>query len=113
MSASDQNSSIKASGDEDGRISYKSGCKFEFYFLMDAVIESICYCEIPESYIPTVSDKFCILHIQACCFRAHVKTSKLVSVSLVKQSGKTKIANNLINSFNYFLGTVIPNSRSH
>ena len=28
-------------------------------------------------------------------------------------SGKTKIANNLISSFNYFLGTVIPNSRSH
>ena len=23
--------------------------------------------------------------------------------------GKTKIANNMINSFNYFLGTVIPN----
>ena len=28
-------------------------------------------------------------------------------------SGKTKIANNLISSFNYFLGIVIPNSRSH
>ena len=28
-------------------------------------------------------------------------------------SGKTKIANSLISSFNYFLGTVIPNSRSH
>ena len=28
-------------------------------------------------------------------------------------SDKTKIANNLIRSFNYFLGTVIPNSRSH
>ena len=28
-------------------------------------------------------------------------------------SGKTKIVNNLISSFNYFLGTVIPNSRSH
>ena len=27
-------------------------------------------------------------------------------------SGKTKIANNLISSFNYFLGSVIPNSRS-
>ena len=27
--------------------------------------------------------------------------------------GKTKIANNLISSFNYFLGTVIPNSMSH
>ena len=27
-------------------------------------------------------------------------------------SGKTKIVNNLISSFNYFLGTVIPNSRS-
>ena len=29
------------------------------------------------------------------------------------EKGKTKIANNLISSFNYFLGTVIPNSRSH
>ena len=28
-------------------------------------------------------------------------------------SGKTKIVNRLISSFNYFLGTVIPNSRSH
>ena len=28
-------------------------------------------------------------------------------------SGKTKIANNLISSFNYFLGTVIPSSRSY
>ena len=28
-------------------------------------------------------------------------------------SGKTIIANNLISSFNYFLGTVIPNIRSH
>ena len=28
-------------------------------------------------------------------------------------SAKTKIVNNLISSFNYFLGTVIPNSRSH
>ena len=28
-------------------------------------------------------------------------------------SGKTKIANNLISSFNYFLGTVISNRRSH
>ena len=28
-------------------------------------------------------------------------------------SGKRKIANNLISNFNYFLGTVIPNSRSH
>ena len=28
-------------------------------------------------------------------------------------SGKTKIANKLISTFNYFLGTVIPNSRSH
>ena len=27
--------------------------------------------------------------------------------------GKTKIVNNLISSFNYFLGTVIPNSKSH
>ena len=29
------------------------------------------------------------------------------------ESGKTKIANNLISSSNYFLGTVIPNSMSH
>ena len=29
------------------------------------------------------------------------------------ESGQTKIANNLISSFNYFVGTVIPNSRSH
>ena len=28
-------------------------------------------------------------------------------------SSKTKIANNLISSFNFFLGTVILNSRSH
>ena len=28
-------------------------------------------------------------------------------------SGKTKIVNNLISSFNYFLGTMIPNNRSH
>ena len=28
-------------------------------------------------------------------------------------SGKTKIANNVRSSFNYFLGAVIPNSRSH
>ena len=28
-------------------------------------------------------------------------------------SGKTKIVNNLLSSFNYFLETVIPNSRSH
>ena len=28
-------------------------------------------------------------------------------------SGKIKIANNLMSSINYFLGKVIPNSRSH
>ena len=29
------------------------------------------------------------------------------------EKGKTKIANNLISNFNYFLGTVIPNGLSH